>query len=90
MAGSTKRKLLLLGAMFGSLVILSSPGVTIANVCSLTALVVLGLIGLAMVRAALIYRQTGWISGLIMGSFFLVLGFGSVTISAFSRLLFLH
>jgi hypothetical protein len=41
-------------------------------------LAVLGLLGVACIRSAVVDRQTGWISGLILGLFMLVTGFGGL------------
>ena len=41
-------------------------------------LTVLGLLGVACIRSAVVDRQTGWISGFIMGMFMLVAGIGGL------------
>ena len=38
----------------------------------------LGVLGIAMIRSSIQYRENGWISGFILGLFFAITGFGGM------------
>jgi hypothetical protein len=72
---SGSRTNVIFGGILAVLVMLISP--------SLAAASVLGLIGFACARSALVYRQTGWVLGLVFGVALMVFVIGGAIVTMY-------